>query len=121
MCLKEYGVFPGLAHLVSYMHSMLVSRARVVAGDGWLDRRSEEGGAQGAPGSSPQYCVTTHKAVRALDAAVAAFGGCARFFSDNGFVCGPAHVVWPAIAQYKASLAELNLVFRMDKSECHPP
>ena len=121
MCLKAYGAIPSLAHLVPYMHSMFVIRARVQAGDGWLNRRSEEGGAQGAPGSSPEYCVTTHKAVRALDAAVAAFGGCARFYSDNGFVCGPANVVWPAIERFAAALAELNLVFRMDKGECHSP
>ena len=103
------------------MHSVFAIRALVQAGDGWLNRRSEEGGAQGAPGSSPEYCVTTHKAVRALDAAVAAFGGCARFYSDNGFVCGPANVVWPAIERFAVALAELNLVFRMDKGECHSP
>jgi len=52
---------------------------------------------------------------------VAALGGCARFYSDNGFVCGPPDVVWPAIAQFSAALENLNLVFRMDKGECTSP
>ena len=51
--------------------------------------------------------MTTHGAVRRLNAAVAPAGGVARFFSDNGFVAGLAHDVWPAIERFDADLAAL--------------
>ena len=41
--------------------------------------------------------MTTHGAVRRLNAAVVGAGGVARFFSDNGFIGGLAQDVWPAI------------------------
>ena len=65
--------------------------------------------------------MTTHGAVRRLNAAVAPAGGVARFFSDNGFVAGLAHDVWPAIERFDADLAALDLEFRLSVSACYSP
>ena len=68
-----------------------------------------------------KYCVTTHSAVRRLNAAVAPAGGVARFFSDSGFVARLAHGMWPAIGRFDADLAALDLEFRLSASACYSP
>ena len=91
------------------------------SGESWLVAKSSKGGAQGAPLSSAEYCVTTHGPVRRLNAAVVDAGGVARFFSDNGFIGGLAQDVWPAIEQFDADLAALDLEFRLSASACYSP
>ena len=68
---------------------------------------SSDGTGQGQAPSCTEFCVAIHDEVRALDAELRVFGGCARFISDDGYAAGPAHVVFDAVARFARRVSEL--------------
>ena len=81
---------------------------------------SSGSGPQGRADASLAFCVAIHPEVRALDAELAVYGGCARFIMDDGYACGPPSVVFAAVARFGARVrAALGLVLNdIDKLEC---
>ena len=59
-----------------------------------------------------------HPEVRQLDSSVQAVGGMAKFGMDDGYVVGPAGVVFPAVEKFAADVkARCLLQFEPTKSE----
>ena len=80
---------------------------------------SSEGSRQGLPPSSLEFVVAIHDEVRALCAELSIWGGCARFVSDDGYACGPAHVVFDAVARFVRRVeALLSLEGQWGKFSC---
>ena len=67
-----------------------------------IDSMSEEGGHQGCASTGAAFCLALHPSVQAADATLAAVGGYARFFADDGYLVGPravsyTHLTLPTI------------------------
>ena len=57
--------------------------------------------------------------VKALDAELRIFGGCARFISDDGYAAGPAHVVFDAVARFAQRVFSIPaLLMQWHKLSC---
>ena len=120
--LKSIAKRPRIRRLLPALHATKVVAARLHIGNGdFLERRSEEGGPQGAPPSSAEFALTIHDDATRLDSAVAAGGGAARFISDDGMVWGPPELVWPAVARFTADLGALGLTVVPRKGLCYSP
>ena len=61
---------------------------------------SSTGFRQGGPESAAGFSVAIHAEVVALDEELRPWGGMARFIMDDGYACGPSHVVFPAVARF---------------------
>jgi len=90
-------------------------RSEIVLDGKVADFYSAEGGQQGDPSVCADYVLTTHATAVALDAELAAAGGCARFQVDDGTVCGPADVVLPALRRYADAVRADGEEVRFDK------
>ena len=94
---------PSLQHLASFAAVVLAAGSGLEhAGRLWGE--TEEGETQGDPKASPFFCVSWHKYVRELDEEVKGSGGMARFGMDDGYVLGPAEVVFPAMERFSESV-----------------
>ena len=80
---------------------------------------SEEAWRQGCPLAQLGFNVAILEEVKALDAALAAHGGFARFNHDDGYAFGPANVVFRAVADFERSLEPLGLELQGKKSTCY--
>ena len=85
---------PSLRHLAWHAATCLASHTGLESG-GKLWGQAEEGLSQGDPEASGCFCVAWHREVRALDATLAEHGGFARFGNDDGYLVGPASIVFP--------------------------
>jgi len=119
--LKAMAERPRLRKYVRGCHSTLVIAPPIHCIGGTLERLSEEGGPQGAPPSSAEFGIAIHDEVVALDTALAAAGGAARFMSDDGLAWGPPGVLWPAVAQFEAAVANKGGILRLSKSARFSP
>ena len=63
-----------------------------------------DGLSQGKPSSNGNYCVGWHPEVRKLDEEMTRAGGAARFFSDDGYILGPADPVFAAYLRFEAAI-----------------
>lgn len=85
-------------------------------GEIWVE--SEEGLCQGDPTAVPFFCVAWHKFVRKLDAVLAEVGGLARFGNDDGYLIGPASVVFSALDRFAPQVREHCLLrFQVTKTK----
>ena len=80
--------------------------------------RTGEGQCQGDPEASPWFCVAWHPYVRELDATLSAAGGKALFGNDDGYLIGPASVLFPALQIFSRQIEEKCLLrFQLTKTE----
>ena len=87
---------PSLRHLAWHAATCLASHTGLESG-GRLWGEAGEGLSQGDPEASGWFCVAWHREVQALDATLAEHGGFARFGNDDGYLVGPASIVFPAL------------------------
>ena len=102
-CLEALQEEDSLRHLACHAATTLAPHTALESG-GKRWGEAQEGDVQGDPLSAPWYNVSWHKYVRRLDAEVAARRGQARFGMDDGVVCGPEEVVFPALARFEANI-----------------
>ena len=69
-----------------------------------------EGQSQGDPEASAWFCVAWHMEVRELNATLTANGGMARFGNDDGYLVGPADIVFPALDTFATKVREKCLL-----------
>jgi len=124
--LRRMASHPRLAHLVPFLHALGATPTDLLVGGEKLfgtDRAgSEEGVLQGMGLSSLACCVCIHPELCALDAELKKYGGCARAITDDVYACGPAHVVFPALQRFAASLREMtDLEVQPPKYACWSP
>ena len=103
---------PELCHLAQHVATCLAGRHGLEA-HGKLWGRGEEGESQGDPEASPLFCVAWHPFVRELDAVLSAAGGKSLFGNYDGYLIGPAAVVFPALETFAAKI-------RNRSSSCRP-
>ena len=108
---------PTLQHLAWFAAVVLApSTGLETGGEQWGEQG--EGETQGDPKASAFFANAIQKAVRRFDAELGAVGGIARFGNDDGYGCGPANVVFPALARLAASLRdECGLTLQKEKTE----
>jgi len=102
-------------------HATLVIAPQIHCAGGFLEKRSAEGGPQGAPASSSEFGIAIHDEVLELDAALADAGGAARFMSDDGLAWGPPEILWPALARFEAAVAAKGGIMQRTKSSRYSP
>ena len=94
---------PSLRHLALHYAATSAAPTALESG-GRVWGEAKEALTQGRPGSSGRYCVGWHKEVRQIDSEVrgggAEPGGGAVFGNDDGYVYGPAGVVYPAVDRF---------------------
>ncbi len=82
---------------------------------------------QGSPTSSSGFSYTIDKRVKEADGRIGAFGGCARFGMDDGYMVRPPEVVFKVLADFAVGLkaecgCELNMskckMFSWDDGAC---
>ncbi len=56
--------------------------------------------------SSSAFSYTIHGKVKAADAKLAMYGGCARFSMDDGYMVGPREVIFTVVAEFAAGVKE---------------
>ena len=94
---------PDLRHLAwSFASSMAAPTLLEQGGEAWGE--AGDGLAQGKPTSNGNYCAGWHPEVRALDEEVGRAGGAARFFSDDGYLFGPATEVCAAYLKFEEDI-----------------
>ena len=71
---------------------------------------SGEGLSQGDPEASSWFSVGWHLYVRELSATLAAHGGIARFGNDDGYLVGPAEIIFPALEVFANNVQEKCLL-----------
>ena len=85
-----------------------------------IDSMSEEGGHQGCASTGAAFCLALHPSVQAADATLAAVGGYARFFADDGYLVGPRDAVLEALTAFEAQVRrECGLRLNRGKTEWH--
>ena len=100
---------PTLRHISWHAATCLASHTGLESG-GELWGEAGEGMSQGDPEASGWFCVAWHEDVRELDAALAAHGGMARFGNDDGYLVGPANVVFQALEIFARNVREKCLL-----------
>ena len=90
---------PELKHLALHAAICLAAKHGLEVG-GNLWGESGEGMSQGDPLAGAWFCVSWHQFVRELDATLSEVGGMARFGNDDGYLVGPASVVFPALDKF---------------------
>ena len=119
--LRRVAAVPSLAHLVPFLHTLWASPTdlyvdkagkRLFNGqrepDGTERGDSSEGVQQGMALSSLVFCIAMHPELVALDAELAAVGGCARAIMDDVYAVGPASVVYAAIERFAEAIEEMT-------------
>ena len=108
---------PSLRHLAWHQATCQASHTGLESGGklwGWAG----EGQSQGDPEASAWFCVAWHLEVRELNAILSAHGGMARFGNDDGYLIGPADVVFHALDQFAAKVREKCLLhLQVSKTE----
>ena len=108
---------PSLRHLVWHVATCLAPHTGLESG-GKLWGETGEGHSQGDPEAGGCFCVAWHAEVRELDDILRAVGGMAKFGNDDGYDIGPAHVLFPAIAQFAQKVKEKHLLhLQVQKTE----
>ena len=100
---------PSLRHIAWHAATCLASHTGLECG-GRLWGETGEGCTQGDPEASGWFCVAWHQEVRDLDSVLAAHGGLARFGNDDGYLVGPADVVFPALEQFATRVRDKCLL-----------
>ena len=115
--LEELEAEPTLRHLAWHAAMVLApNNSLETRGEVWGEQ--EEGNIQGDPEASGFFCVGLHRNVRTLDGEVAQAGGFARLGNDDGYVCGPPEVVFPAVARFEVDIRlRCGLQLQRDKTE----
>ena len=86
----------------------------------WAGRDSiehHEGIVQGSPISSSGFSYTIDKRVKEANGRLEAFGGCARFGMDDGYMVGPPEVVFRVWADFAVGL-KTDCGCQLDMSKC---
>jgi hypothetical protein len=101
-----------LERMIPYWRAKLSPTSKLWAGRDSMEHH--EGLVQGSPISSSGFSFTIDKRVKEADGKMAAFGGCARFGIDDGYMVGPPAVVFKVLADFAASMktecgCELNM------------
>ena len=100
---------PSLRHLAQHYAATSAAPTTLESG-GVVWGEGGEGLTQGRPGSSGRFCVGWHREVRQLDAEVRGTGsaptGGAAFGNDDGYVYGPAGLVYPALERFAGRILE---------------
>ena len=108
-----------LRHLAQHAATCLASHQRLEAG-GVAWGEAGQGLTQGDPEAGFSYCVACHEDVKTLDRTVAAKGGKAVFGNDDGYVMGPASVVFPAVEKFARDVKEKhNLTLQVTKTKVY--
>ena len=100
---------PTLRHLAWHAATCLASHTGLESG-GTLWGWAGEGQSQGDPEAGSWFSVAWHLEVRELNATLAAHGGLARFGNDDGYLVGPASIIFPALEQFAAKVKEKCLL-----------
>ena len=108
---------PTLQHLAWFAAVVLApSTGLETGGTRWGEQG--EGETQGDPKASAFFAGAIHGPVRRFDAELSRGGGFARFGNDDGYGCGPANVVFPALARLEVALREeCGLTLQRQKTE----
>ena len=108
---------PELRHLALFAATCLAGHQGLESrGEMW--GRTGEGETQGDPVAGPWFCVAWHPFVRELDATLRAAGGGALFGNDDGYLIGPARVVFPSLDRFSAQIEETCLLkLQVSKTE----
>ena len=108
---------PSLRHLAWHQATCQASYPGLET-DGKLWGWSKEGQSQGDPEASAWFCVAWHLEVRELNATLSAHGGMARFGNDDGYLIGPADVLFPALALFATKVRDKCLLhLQVSKTE----
>ena len=94
---------PSLRHL-AHLAALVLSPSYALESKGEVWGESEEGTAQGDSSSCFYFCTAIQRFVRQLDVTVGASGGMARFGMDDGYVLGPAEVVFRALEEFASDV-----------------
>eukprot|EP00973_Karenia_brevis_P071008 9865946-Karenia_brevis.AAC.1 len=108
----------GLARLFRATHGEATRIYLSTAGLPEAGFRSDEGVHQGDALASAAFCAAIHDAVKELDAALAMWGGAARFDMDDGYAVGPPTAVFQAVSDFAQAVSAIGLELRVDKSSC---
>ena len=116
--IKALEAEPTLQHL-AWFAAVIVAPSTGLETRGVKWGEQGDGGTQGDPKESAFFATAIQEAVRLFDAAlVEGGGGAGRFGNDDGYGCGPAGVVFPALARFETKLREeCGLVLQRDKTE----
>ena len=109
--LRRLAETPRLAHWVPFIHALSKHATPLVVGmmmqqlfTGAARGDSADGTQQGFAPSSTAFSVAIHPELKALDAILKPFGGCARAIMDDVYAAGPASVVFAAVQRFADSL-----------------
>ena len=73
---------------------------------------------QGDPESGPYFCVAIQEYVTKVDRMLSEGGGCARFGWDDGYLLGPAELVFAALDMFTREVeTNCGLVLQRTKTE----
>ena len=79
---------------------------------------SKSGVTQGDPESGPCFCVAIQEYVTKVDRMLPEGGGCARFGWDDGYLLGPAELVFSALDMFNREVeTNCGLVLQRTKTE----
>ena len=108
---------PNLQHLSWFAAVVLApSTGLETGGEQWGEQGESE--VQGDPKASGFFAAAIQQAVRQFNADLSVAGGIARFGNNDGYICGPDNVVFPALARLEATLRdECGLSLQWKKSE----
>ena len=108
---------PELQHLAQHAATCLSGHQGLeVKGELW--GRNGEGESQGDPEASPLFCVAWHPIVKELDSKLAAVGGKSLFGNDDGYLIGPASILFPALEQFSFQIRDRCLLrLQLSKTE----
>ena len=107
--IESLEIEPTLRHLAWHAATCLASHTGLESGGklwGWAGERQSQGDLE----SGSRFSVAWHLEVRELNATLAAHGGLARFGNDDGYLVGPASIIFPALEQFAAKVKEKCLL-----------
>ena len=126
--LRRLAETPRLAHWVPFIHALSKHATPLVVGmlmqQLFAGARgdSADGTQQGFAPSSTAFSVAIHPELKALDAILKPFGGCARAIMDDVYAVGPASVVFAAVQRFADTLREMTrLEMNVAKYSCWSP
>ena len=106
-----------LRHLAQHAATCLAGHQGLEA-HGDMLRRKGEGLDQGDPEASPWFCVAWHPYVKELDRKLTAAGGKAMFGNDDGYLIGPAQLLFPALDAFSQQISQhCSLRLQLSKTE----
>jgi len=71
-----------------------------------MDWTCEDGSHQGCASSGAAFCLAIHPSILVADAALTRTSGFARFFADDGYLCGEPNAVLAALAVFEEQVKE---------------